>query len=828
MWRVALCIAFLSLLTETSHAQLIAENTTTPVDVTFARPPAVEAGQEWQVKGENTSSQTITLVLRLDDAQSVDYYSRVNIERVIPPGPFVFRLDTSGLKTENKRLLDLQHVRRLMLFVGRDQPAVRVEKIEIATTFSLPVGVYGWDLGSATSPLYPGFKRLTPLDKEVEGVVLKSVARSGGDALLSDGIRGLERVRLRVPNGKYRVTLWVDDLGEWEYLPHSLARAVWANERKVWNEAFTEQQWLEQKYLVGRVSEAVVEGDVWDIIGARRGGQLTFVSEVTTNDLTLRFEGKLPDDRYLAGVLVEPASSEEGLRKLTQSRRERFMETWRVGPMDVPPRPTKASAWLQAFAVPFKIEKASALEPKPRFQAAPGTGLTFDAVILSDRDDGHPAVALTEPRLSDQQKLSSHVRYGHWSYERPASSSTILEVRADQLRSDLGQLKLYSAMPRRLNVDIQVPRAAQSGIYRGELQIATGPDFISLPFEVEVLAVGLPELNVPVGVYLERLPFWDWFAGLRNQGRAATECDLAYLRELGLTGVAPPLATPTLKPNDFQQDLVAARNAGFAQDLLAYAPVKRLIAQLGAENIGPALAKASLDARRAGLEPPVWAIADEPGRDAEALAQIAMLSKSLRFAVPNIKLAVQLNHPSQKSVLDAVEVALVNTGYGVSAADISEIKRHGSQAWLYNMPDARLAAGFYLWRVGAQGYLQWHARMPTADPFDPTDGREADIQLLLPTKEICPKIPDIHARLLAISQGIVDLRWLLWLEQHSNEPAAGALRARLIREISDNWGTAKGRTDQFDLWRAEIVRVALATRKVSFTNGIALTAPAHP
>ena len=189
---------------------------------------------------------------------------------------------------------------------------------------------------------------------------------------------------------------------------------------------------------------------------------------------------------------------------------------------------------------------------------------------------------------------------------------------------------------------------------------------------------------------------------------------------------------------------------------------------------------------------------------------------------------MQLNHPSQKSVLDAVDVALVNTGYGVSAADISEIKRHGSQAWLYNMPDARLAAGFYLWRVGAQGYLQWHARMPTADPFDPTDGREADIQLLLPTKEICPKIPDIHARLLAISQGIVDLRWLLWLEQHSNEPAAGALRARLIREISDNWGTAKGRTDQFDLWRAEIVRVALATRKVSFTNGIALTAPAHP
>ena len=66
MWRVALCIAFLSLLTETSHAQLIAEHTTTPVDVTFARPPAVEAGQEWNkltdLKFEGTLANNVTEV----------------------------------------------------------------------------------------------------------------------------------------------------------------------------------------------------------------------------------------------------------------------------------------------------------------------------------------------------------------------------------------------------------------------------------------------------------------------------------------------------------------------------------------------------------------------------------------------------------------------------------------------------------------------------------------------------------------------------------------------------------------------------------------------
>jgi hypothetical protein len=127
--------------------------------------------------------------------------------------------------------------------------------------------------------------------------------------------------------------------------------------------------------------------------------------------------------------------------------------------------------------------------------------------------------------------------------------------------------------------------------------------------------------------------------------------------------------------------------------------------------------------------------------------------------------------------------------------------------WLYNMPRLRLAAGFWLWRSGADGLLQWHARMPTADPFDPTDGREGDVQFLWPTPGVCDP-PDLDADALALAEGAEDLRWLAWL-QASNAPEALALLARLQREIPGRWDAAASLPPNVEAgWRAEIIALA--------------------
>jgi hypothetical protein len=99
------------------------------------------------------------------------------------------------------------------------------------------------------------------------------------------------------------------------------------------------------------------------------------------------------------------------------------------------------------------------------------------------------------------------------------------------------------------------------------------------------------------------------------------------------------------------------------------------------------------------------------------------------------------------------------------------------KVWVYNTEAIRWSAGFGIASLGAERYLQWHARMPAADPFDPTDGREGDVQVFYPAVEPCDA-RDINADLLDMAEGIVDQRWLAWLESRA-EPEARALRENL-------------------------------------------------
>ena len=82
--------------------------------------------------------------------------------------------------------------------------------------------------------------------------------------------------------------------------------------------------------------------------------------------------------------------------------------------------------------------------------------------------------------------------------------------------------------------------------------------------------------------------------------------------------------------------------------------------------------------------------------------------------------------------------------------------------------------------------------MPTADPFDPTDGREGDVIYLYPWLESCPDTMDIHKRLLDLHEATIDLRWLQWLEtQAETSVDARNLVKKLRNAIPDNWEKAQ-------------------------------------
>ena len=74
----------------------------------------------------------------------------------------------------------------------------------------------------------------------------------------------------------------------------------------------------------------------------------------------------------------------------------------------------------------------------------------------------------------------------------------------------------------------------------------------------------------------------------------------------------------------------------------------------------------------------------------------------------------------------------------------------------------------------------------------------------------CPLVPDVDAIVFEISEGITDLRWLLWLESRAeNDPRALELLQRLHGEIPTNFHDKdKFSAAQLNAWRLAITDLA--------------------
>ncbi len=450
-----------------------------------------------------------------------------------------------------------------------------------------------------------------------------------------------------------------------------------------------------------------------------------------------------------------------------------------------------------------------------RLTAAPDTtaSLVFD--IQQGGQMAVPTIQITPPELNGLS-LPATLRWGRWHLRRSGLSSTLLTPSNNHLQSGDLPRGAPNAPPRRLHLRIPIPPGTPPGEYRGRIEVRIGDHPQYAPLVLDVPNVQLPPADRPVGVYLERPVHFQWFEETHLYADQAMTCDLKFLRRQGITGIAPPLTTPTTADamNRFIAEIRATTDAGFNQPVLAYAPFKRLTESLGLERSLSRLFEVEKALAAEGLPSPVWSIADEPSN----LGQTNPVKKIHRYArafAHSAKLGGQLNHSDDDTYLDAFDLVLINDGFGIDLERINKVKASGTTLWFYNLENLRAAAGFYLWRTGAQGYLQWHARMPTADPFDPTDGREDDVQLLYPMAQPCPTIPDVDARLFQLTEGITDLRWLLWLEQRAKKSAeAHKLLQQLHGVIPTNWADIKNSAPELlDNWRGAITQLTRNKKK---------------
>ncbi|WP_310620817.1 hypothetical protein [Flexibacterium corallicola] len=580
--------------------------------------------------------------------------------------------------------------------------------------------------------------------------------------------------------------MWTEDPGEWETLPYPLERRININDKTIHLRRETIDEWVKRRYLAGKRRETKGVGDPWTDIAQYRGGYFQENTIAGPDGIKIDLAGSSPDATYISAVLLSPPEDLTALDFVNSERARAVRSQWPVKPL-----PPRGSSDLTVQLTQNK-QKLTSL------------GLSIPAGSGSRTDIDLVSISPTKIKTIQADFNSDLIRPYIWAalrtLERLKANSNLLQISETRLVEDTTDLPVSSPHPRRLVLWIDISSQIPPGKYEGNITIGWENGSTTLPVSLTVPNISLPKAKYPAGFYLDEMIHLTWAFQSPSRRAAQIKCDLEFMTTLGLSSLAPPLQTPLgAKTQEFMLDLKAATNISpqRGQEILAYTPAKRLKQNLGNQAAAYRLNQLIEDINSQGLTAPYWSVADEPSNPHLGDGSVESWIKVLRDNSKNIKLAAQLNTPKDIELASLFDLVLINDGFDLTPRTVQAFKSKGPEVWLYNTGRIRETAAIGMRVTKATAYVQWHARMPTADPFDPTDGREGDVMMLLPSAEICKKQPDINLALLHMAEGLVDQRWLLLLDQEKSREAQ-SLKRKLWKSSQNIW-LKKGKRNNINL-----------------------------
>ena len=495
-----------------------AEQRGLPIDVRPAVPIVAEPGDALVVRGVVSGKSPALVVIRMDDGRSSDYASRVNVERLLPPGPFIWHFPLAGATAANGRVLDPRDIRRLMLFDPAGDGRVAIDEFSLEPGQRFPDGAVGYSLGSRDAPLIGGLVRLTPDDPRVFGGHPVAVRRPSPDPVIANGIIGLERLRLDWPRGRARVSLWIEDVGEWETLPHPLQRRVRVNGRDVVSERLSAEQWIAERYLAGRDREASVADDAWTAHGRFRGGLVSADVDVGDDGVTIELAGDGAESTFLAAVVIEPAGQSAALDAVLGGAPA--MDGRELSSHAAPPGGRRSDLWESCAGRVAATRCNRAWLRRANCICVGGPGL-----------QGRPKVSILAPTL-DGSRLNLDLYAAQWRLDRTATGANLLARTNRILHGDPASLPILPDEPRRYVAWVERAERTRNRDSIAERSRFDAGGALAVPVEVEVLPVDLPQPASPAGFYLDEAPHLTWFEATRGDRGRQLGCDLATPRPL--------------------------------------------------------------------------------------------------------------------------------------------------------------------------------------------------------------------------------------------------------------------------------------------------------
>ena len=591
------------------------------------------------IKGVNPNATPQLLVIRIDDSNSHDYYSRTNLERKVPSGVFELRIAALGLKKENKQSLDINNLKKMYIFSGGKTPKTPIEisSISIDKTQSFPDYVHAYDFGGQQSGVLEGARQVAlPFNNKLTSPLqlfgqMREVDRPGPDPWIRDGIAGIEELRMPLAKGFWRIVIFREDIGEWENLPRQMDLRLSINgiEQQLKNPIKSASQWYQQQYL--KFYDQIAKEDPWQDIVSHRGLVQSYDFEQLSEQLSIQLLGDSPQNRFISGIILQKLedgvyqSASNGLDLVNARRENYFRQHWLIEDkkLAISANNTNSNQSLrlaqgEGQLIEFDIQLEG--ESTPEWQS------TFTDL------GGYLEVRKALPRWR-RQGSGLHIikRFSHLT----------------ALKKSMLTKGNY-----RISIWLQAGREQAAGQYDFKLVFKSKNTEIikQLAVKVEVLDLVLPMNKQKVGIYLDHSPHLTFFKQWESLQLAQVYCDLNYLDRLNLRALAPPLVTPTENNIQiWQQELALYYEFYGATDLLAYTPYKRL------KEIFPQdVLQQRMDTLSAEKQPGpniYWSIADE---NLEQNSVVEQDAQQLHSANHFAKTAGHLKEKSQKGGYDII------------------------------------------------------------------------------------------------------------------------------------------------------------------------------
>lgn len=766
-------------------------------------------------------------------------------------------------------------------------------------------GVWRFDFGTESSPVqdrwygvWPavayeaargygfegkGYRKAFDQNRRVQGdtLILDDVTR--------DGIYGTGVFRLDLPDGQYTVVaLTGEETRDGTNRPpcHARPYTITANGVTVYEQTGTLQEFYgpDGKYFHNYRHDWAPDTNLYQ----------TYVSQwipwatasVTVAGGALRVETSIYGP--LNALFVFPLGSEAGKQAVTecQNRQEQaFNQQFPYVPEPVEHAlPPLTAEVQQAGAVMYVRDDALRLRPGTRPVARDlGRPLRLFAA-QGDRQAGVVAVTPLRDIQGPVRLVASDLK-GPGGATLPASALDLRYLRYTEYPTNGGYYvapfyltpwlpeKLEKDITRGFWVDLFTPEEARPGLYEGKLTLS-GPGLnASLPLQVRVLPLKLPQAKLRAGVYASNLDSTTFrtFAMSPEGDKLTPELHrqvwrtrMQFLADQGFTGLYDSLpwhpvdykdgvVTPTAAWEKWKIFFELAKSfPQFRDEVFSYYLAgpqlyptcphwldRTKIKGLDLDQITfsdeaiaemTAVTKWLYQQVKANDWPQLaFYVQDELGNDG---AKGARYGRELLKALNKVKAQVPggfttiistLGIADAREYMNLLDITMPNSGFPITTETLKELRDSGSKLALYNCGANRFSFGFYPWRVGALLRAQWSFTYG-GDVSDPYGAIPAGA----PVSCDCKYTPDWQVLpsvgMLLQREGVSDYRYVQLLEERlaaadragrGNTPASRAGRkvlADLRQAIKETYLDPDNSwdTSTMDYWRWEVAKAALA------------------